>query len=282
VCAQEGRGGENSLDEDGLLHTELPDLVNGYVTVAAFNPANNWTTPIEAVLIKHGAQTSVAYLTHECRAESVSAEGIFREENVHEFCVVVGWEGESICLRSGLRLSGSRYFDLLGRTKAVFRNDVVVGESPVEVLSYDDALDLMRNPERRGVSRNLFLKVDFSHGQECYELLAPARYINFPNKQLEASYLQPISGYVLFEDAGELKLAYVACYMTRHGTRVEFVTRKHESLGKIKPRKTVGRYIYQCLHGIGGLCGLRSVFEGEEFVNISRVEGSCSLFRYVA
>ena len=85
---------------------------------------------------------------------------------------------------------------------------------------------------RRLQIRKTFMKLKWMQLGQGYTLYCPCRYINYPEPGAEWSYVQPISGYVLFPIAGGVHmLAYVACAENADGeTLMEFCCKRYRSV----------------------------------------------------
>ena len=173
------------------------------------NTDNRWRTPIEAVLCRHSDSGSpeYAYLSHECRSENVGPDPFGRSDS--EYVGISTWDGNFI-LGAGSSLfrkspkyeprrTDNHHFVYCPRNRAV-------------VLSFDEVLEHLQN-DHQGLAR---LCVEFSYQVKStrYTIYTTCRYLNFPNPELQTcAYLQPICGYVLFEEKGKFFLAYIVAYI---------------------------------------------------------------------
>ena len=213
--------------------THFLDLENGHMVMGA---DNLWQTGVECVLARtHGDnEKQYAWLSHECRAESVSPD-IFGTHGNYEFVVIKGWNG-TVILRSGSYSYGFNPIrNFLGKAPETTHEisdigvDVYCNTRKARVLSFGEALEFFQK-EDENKSNKIYMLVEYEIGSHKYELFAPCRYTNYPQSTKNGKYLQPISGYVLFEDQERFHLSYVAAHIREDGTKtVEFRVREMTS-----------------------------------------------------
>ena len=205
---------------------EVPDLERGFMIMNPDSP-NRWWTGIECVLARQvqgtdGSQR--AYLSHECRAEAVN-EDPYSHPGVYEYVAISTWDG-NYALRSGPRLVGVRG----PADRETVRPDAdyektdmqIVVTSPdrdVTPLSFTTVKEMLQGEFPTG-HRKLHMAISYRQDGSEYTLYAPCRYINFPHPvKASRSYLQPISGYVLYEKEGRFATAYVVSYVEDGGPK---------------------------------------------------------------
>ena len=199
-----------------------PDVGRGFAIVAK-NGGNRWRTDIRSVLCQSqpNGDDRVAYLTHECRAESVNPTSIF-DGRLYEFTVVASWDGIWF-LRHGSYNFG------FGRqppetTYEASKHAVSVSCPAVRIVPH--TLDEVIQQFRGKAAKRYFLKVVYRFEGTAWTAYAPARYINFPARDRPGRYLQPISGYTLFHNGNRFVIAYVAAHIRRGSCSIEFLARE--------------------------------------------------------
>jgi hypothetical protein len=260
--------------ESTIFPATLPDLEHGYMIMGA-DSKNRWQTDVECLLQKtspHGVQT--AFMSHECRGEAVQPE-IFGP-GIYEFLVIKTWTG-TFNLRSGsynYGFSGKIPETVYEPTEA--EPFIQCGERQVSYFTLDEALAFLRSEQQ--AKSKLYLAAQYRHENADYLLIAPCRYTNFPHPTNEVRrYLQPISGYVLFEDKGRFFTAYIASHVTESGTQsIQFRLRTSTSFIATKNRTARLFPFFDFLDKLF----LRRALVTDEFHKILRVDGDCRLFIY--
>jgi len=206
--------------DQGKQLSVAPDLRDGFM-ILNYNGNNRWQTGIECVLVrsKEGGEEERAYLSHECRAENVSADP-FSHPGDYEFVGISTWNGNYL-IRSGSCFYGFNPFSSSRRntfgptyekTSQIFL--VSCKNREAHYLSFDEALELLQQNFGNGYKK-LYIKATFKRSGYKYTIYAPANYINFPSADnVTKKYLQPISGYVLYEDSGRFFISYIVCHIT--------------------------------------------------------------------
>ena len=181
---------------------------------------NRWWTGVECVLARRApgaAENQRAFLSHECRAESVSADPFSHPGN-YEYVGLSTWSG-NYALRAGPDITGVR-----GPGGAqVARQDASYEQVSMEIRvscaqtearprSYQDVLHTLQS-DFQGGHQKLHMAISYRQDGHDHTLYAPCRYINFPHPDAGRSYLQPISGLVLYEKAGRFFVSYVVTYI---------------------------------------------------------------------
>jgi hypothetical protein len=250
--------------------TELPDILDGYALVGT-NNKNSWRTEIRSLLMrKTDTESDTVYLTHECRAESVGAS-IFRGK-LYEFAVV-----STGTKNFALRYGGANY-GLRARSRKPVIDEVdfdvnaYVPQRAVKLYDLDAALNFARN----GDTARLFMKIEYTLGDASHTCITPCRYINFPNTALtDEIYIQPISGYTIFDDGTKLMSSYIAAYVSPELTNIEVISRDLISLLDVKCSVWRAGPLFRFL-----LRPLSSFFLTDEFHNVTRLNGRVEFFTY--
>ncbi len=265
--------------------TQFLDLENGHISIGSgrVDENNRWQTGVECILSRTNGynEKQYAWLSHECRSESVSPN-IFDRQN-YEFVVVKGWSG-TVCLRGGSYNYGFNPFrNFLGKAPQITHENTDMG---VEVyckarkareLGFDEAVEFFQKEDVKK-SNKIYMLVEYEAGSYKYELYAPCRYTNYPDSSKDGKYLQPISGYVLFEDRERFHLSYVAAHIREDGTKtVEFRVREMTSFINTKNK---GSRLYPVFKLLDFLF-LRFFLVMDDFTRIEKFHnGKCTLFVY--
>ena len=197
--------------------TIVPDLADGHI-ILNHNTDNRWQTRIEAVLTRQVAgreeDEQYSYLSHECRSEDVSEDPFQHEDS--EYLGISTWDGNYI-LGAGSSLFRKNPKFYPRKTDNIHL--VTCPPRQATFLNFDDVLDSLQTDCKNGYT-NLYVKFEYQIGKSKYKIYTPCRYLNFPNprKQLKR-YLQPICGYVLFEQDDKFYLAYVVAYIEAGATK---------------------------------------------------------------
>ena len=133
--------------------------------------------------------------------------------------------------------------------------------------------DIIAECQGNAVGR-YFLMIRYDFQGTAWTAYAPARYINFPNKDLHGDrYLQPISGCTLFHNGSRFVIAYVAANLRQGSCHIEFITR--EPIGFLGTKTKTGR-IYKLLRPFQFV--LDQILRTGEFCKVYPVRGEVSFF----
>lgn len=220
---------------------KMPDLENGFI-ILNLDCANRWYTGIECVLARQApgeTDPQRAFLSQECRAELVN-EDPYSHPGMYEYVAISTWDG-NYALRSGPMLAGVRG-PADGDTvrpdasyeKVEMRIAVTCPERDVRQIPFDELKQSLQTDFAAGY-RKPYMAISYWQGENAYTLVAPCRYINFPHPtKADRSYLQPISGYVLYEKDGKFFTAYVVTYIEDGNAKsVQFKVRDRYSAGDL-------------------------------------------------
>ena len=227
-----------------MIKTVAPDLQDGFM-VLNYDKNNRWQTGIECVLErrKNDEELERTYLSHECRAEAVNDDPFSHPGN-HEFVCISTWTGNYI-LRSGSSLYGfnpiknlrKKYYK---KTYQRVNNKFFVScnDRNVQYLTFDEVITFLQQNFDSGY-KTLYMELTFRQFGCKYVLYAPCRYINFPNPNYKTrKYLQPISGYVVYEKHDKFFISYVVSHVADGFTKaiqfrirdqVDFIETKNHS-----------------------------------------------------
>ena len=260
---------------------KVPDFENGFMMLN-HNTANLWQTRVEAVLVKEAGgdsrdssddQDKYSYLSHECRAEDVS-EDPFREGD-YLYVGVSTYSGDCLFGNGSSLRRKSPKFQMRGTNNQHFVN---CEEVNAKFISFDEVLRNLQSDCSYGF-RRLYTELIYTHLGVTYRLYTPCRYLNFPNPELEKKkYLQPISGYVLFEEEEQFYLAYVVAHIADGETKsIQF--RLHEQTNYFKTVAWGKKYslIPRLLNA------LPAVLYAAGYERVVRISGSdmqCRFFSY--
>lgn len=253
----------------------VPDLRHGSITIGV-NSGNSWKTHIESVL---SSEKCRAFLATDCRAEFVAEKGDLIGRRYSEVSVISTTDKDYI-IRAGTGIwhpfkktlsEGLHYGEFGGGTR------VSCQDVDVKMLSfsefYEDVIVVSND-------NNLYMKISYVHEGVRFEIVCPCRYTNFLNPEKTQGmrkYVQPISGYVLFEHNGRYHQAYIVAYVDETGTKnCEVVLR-------------VPKYIMDLKQKVGGMSTsvlsmifspFRSMLLTDEFCSVIKLEANVSFFRY--
>ena len=95
------------------------------------------------------------------------------------------------------------------------KDEVILTKADYELLDYESVLQHLNNR----TLENIYCKLDYTFQNKNYSVFSKVEYINFPgtnvkNRILDTNYLQPIMGYVPFENNGKIYIAYVVRYIS--------------------------------------------------------------------
>jgi hypothetical protein len=253
------------------------DLKNGYLQMGwqdQGRQTNIWQTFIECMLIRN--ETDKAFLATNCRAESVSDEIPIFGGRQADVSIVKGWD-ENHIIRAGAGIyypfrsylsETAHYWEYNGGVKVVGK------ERPVKVWTVEEVLKVLRE----GYDNNFFYwSIKYDYNGYSYELITLCKYINFPANQEDSGYIQPISGYVLFEDQDTFFIAYVSAHIkSDRKISVEILKRKPIYLFDTK----VDRVSYYTRLLRFALAPLKQLFLIDEFSERIKLSAEVSIFTY--
>jgi len=233
----------------------------------SFSMLNQILTPLGIPFMSQNK--SILVLTHECRAESINPDSIFKGNN-YEVQLVTSWLGNYF-----IRY-GSYLFSQTRKQRYAYTDtkvNVVEKTRSVMVLSYEEVLRQFRD----GEYQRLFMEVTYEYADEKYTIIAPARYVNFPNKnKTDKFYLQPISGYILFYDGSKFCTAYVASHIDGSETeKVEIICRAETSYFDQKPHTKRLQKIRRPIRKF-----FSKYLKIDEFYKVYRLNGKVKFFIY--
>ncbi len=244
-----------------------PDLENGFAIVSG--KENAWRTEIQSIL-KFEDNGNCCYLTHECRAESLSESAIFGEEK-YEFLPIKTPDG-NFNIRSGVY----NYGFLESEPNTIYEkfNNKIEIICPIREIYYLGYKETIKAFEERDTGR-YFVELEYILAGRAYKSMFPARYINFPDPTSGKKYLQPISGYVLFYNGVKYLISYVGIHMSEKKCHVEFIAREPASFFSLKNKNSRMKKLLAPFHSITD-----RLFKMDEFHKIYQVSGKAKLFRY--
>ena len=261
------------------------DLENSHIVIGSGHEdtINRWQTSVECVLSRTNShdEKQYAWLSHECRSEHLSPH-IFDDE-YYEFVVVKGWNG-TVYLRGGSYNYGFNPIkNFLGEAPQTTHENGDLGvevyckERKARKLGFDEALEFFQKEDENKTNK-IYMAVEYEKGSHKYELLAPCRYTNYPHSSKNEKYLQPISGYVLFEDQERFFLSYVAAHIRKDGTKsIEFRVREMTSFINTKNKRSRLYRVFKLLDFLF----LRFFFVTDDFTRTEKVHNAkCTLFVY--
>ena len=207
------------------MNTIAPDLQDGFMVLNE-DKNNCWQTGIECVLVrlKNDEEEERAYLSHECRAEQVSDDPFGHCGN-YEFVGISTWTG-NYTFRSGSSLfsfNPIKNFRKKIPEGCYQRTDnkyfISCNDRNIQYLDFDEVITFLQQKFQSGYKK-LYMELKFCQFGYKYVLYAPCRYINFPNPNDKIrKYLQPISGYVLYEKHDKFFISYVVSHVANGLTK---------------------------------------------------------------
>ncbi len=213
----------------------VPDLHEGFI-ILNDNGSNRWWTGVECVLARRGnGAEQRACLSHECRAELVNDDP-FGHPGEYEYVAITTWSG-NYAFRSGHKLVGSERSKPSDAAPTCEKIDMPLrvegADRDVRPMPFDDVLRMLRSDFADGY-RKVYMAIAYRQGGHEYTLYAPCRYINFPNPDKpDVKYLQPISGYVVYEQDEQFSIAYVVCHIADGQVKaLQFKLRERVTLGE--------------------------------------------------
>ena len=231
----------------------LPNIASGHI-LSGIGTRNFWQTSIMAAVF-HASEWS--YLSHECRAEAISPSNIF-EGHVYDFRVLVT-PTCTFAMRTGAYLVPMRGQPSAALERARFISEVRTEFVNSKSLGFSEALEECR----RGL---MWLHIEF--GQTI--LICPASYVNFPSDG--QAYLQPQAGPVPLLINGKWRLAYIAAYLTKEGTKLlQFICNSPVGILSSKPATSRLRRLPKLFDHI---------FKIDAYHEVTTVEGTVKFFQY--
>jgi len=252
--------------------TTVPDLETGFM-ILNHDRDNRWQTPIEAILSKttEDNRKEFAYLSHECRSENVDEDPFAHEDS--EFLGISTWSGNYL-MGSGSSLFKQNPKFMTRKTKASYF--VSCEPRTANFIDFDNVLSFLQTDCAINY-KPLHMELSFNSSGTRYKLYSRCRYLNFPNPNLtNQRYLQPISGYVLYEEAETFYLAYVVCYM-RSGLTKTIQFRLSEQIDYFKTINHPGAMLRSFLRCIPPLLYTRGFRRVAKFTS---PEVECRFFVY--
>ena len=235
----------------------VPDLQDGYI-ILNDDGSNRWWTGIQCVLARrtHGdGDEQRAYLSHECRAESVT-EDPFSHTGDYEYVGITTWSG-NYAIRSGHKLLGSDPSKPDGAAPSYETIDmpmrVSTADRDVRPAPFDEVLQMLRS-DFEGGYRTMHMAITYRQQNHDYTLYVPCRYINFPHpNETTKNYLQPISGYVVYERDERFFIAYVVCHIADGLVKsLQFKLRERVTLGDSSGENAPATHEFCRTERIGG------------------------------
>ena len=217
----------------------VPDLQDGFMVINHDGVIdkkvneNRWLTPVECVLVRKTvgqSQDQRAYLCHECRAELVG-EDPFGHHGNYEWVGLSAWDG-NYAIRSGPG-HANQPVQQYGNMPSDMTIKVSCPDRKAKALSFAEVLEMLQSDFKAGYQR-LHMAISYRQDGHDYVLYAPSNYVNFPHPTKGIrSYVQPISGYVLYEKGGRFYTAYVVSWIERGQTKsLQFKVRDQISYGE--------------------------------------------------
>lgn len=217
-----------------------PDLTTGFIR--NHGDGNSWTTEIQSILVTDGGDgRQTYYLSQECRNEAVPLsrntttpkDQIFLPNRPFEFltCTIGEQFHQLVCqdfiVNSRLyqSIGGRQEFHVNHLTPPMGKSEVYCQEAEISYLSPQTVAEELGGEDAR--IRDLFVEVSWTAGSDgaAMILYAPCRYVNFGESSESGSYVQPITGQVLFVDErGAVFPAYLAAALDGTRTITEFLT----------------------------------------------------------
>ena len=190
------------------------DLENSYVYFGC-NTDNSWRSSIKSTLT-NVTDNKIFYLTKECRAERVG-QYPFSHPAKSELCIIVEDKHCKYIIRDIPVLKKKDFDDHYYSIRSLKekKDEVILTKTDYALLDYESVLKHLYNR----TLENIYCKLDYTFQNKNYSVFSKVEYINFPglnvkNRKYDTNYLQPIMGYVPFENNGKIYIAYVARYIS--------------------------------------------------------------------
>ncbi len=197
------------------------DLENSYVY---FNcgEVNCWRGAIKSTLTNI-TDNKTYYLTKECRAEIIG-QYPFKHQSNSEICIIVKDKDCKYAIRDNPIFKNddfdNHHYHMVSLKES--NDEVILTKTNYELLDYENILEHLYNR----TLENIYLNLDYTFQNKKYSIFSKVEYLNFPgsmvdkktekNRTLDTNYLQPIIGYVPFENNGKIHIAYVARYISQN------------------------------------------------------------------
>jgi len=221
--------------------TSVPDLQNGYLLNGT---ENLWVAEIQCVLQLRGHNDKNIYLSQECRMERLPLSTTYLGGGTDIF--QVNQPSEFLSYKDG-----NDFFQIAQDEIICFHPSGSGDGTPPPSQLYPECESRAYCDDRPFVAhtietlhdgllngflkvRDLFLYITWKTDQTEYRLFTPCRYINFSNPDFQdLTYVQPISGTVLFPLGDRYIPASIACAMDNNGVQlIEFCSQAFRDVGE--------------------------------------------------
>ena len=235
---------------------------------------NLWQTFIESMLIKNGEEN--AFLATNCRAENIVSEGKIFGGKLADVSVIKGWD-KNLIIRAGpglyhpFRPGQSKTFHC---AKFEYGVKVVGNETKIRKWSFDE---VYRELQEGILGNDLFWKVKYKYHGDDYEIISSLRYINFSRSASQQKYIQPISGYVLFEDSEIFFIACLAANILPSG-KVNAEILKRIPINLFDTKEFIGGLSIRLLRILS--IPLKWLFLTDEFADSVKIDATVEFFTY--
>ena len=190
------------------------DLENSYVYFNC-NTDNCWRASIKSTLT-NVTDNKTFYLTKECRAETVG-QYPFTYPEKNELCIIVEDNNFKYLIRNNSVFKKNDFDRHHYGIRSLKKNkdEVILTKTDYRLLDYESVLKHLNNR----TLENMYCKLNYTFQNKNYSIFSKVEYINFPgsnviNREFDTDYLQPIMGYVPFENNGKIYIAYVVRYIS--------------------------------------------------------------------
>jgi len=189
------------------------DLENSYVYFCC-DEVNSWRGSIKSTLTNL-TDKKTFYLTKECRAEIIG-QYPFKHQAKSELCIVVKDKNCKYLIRDNPVFKNNdfdnHHYGI--RSLKESNDEIILTKTNYELLDYESVLQHLN----KRTLKNIYCKFDYTFKSKNYSVFSKVEYLNFPgsmfNRTLNTNYLQPIMGYVPFENNEKIYIAYVARYVS--------------------------------------------------------------------
>lgn len=218
-----------------------------------------------------------AFLATNCRAEEVTNDGNIFGGKFADVSIVKGFDEDHV-IRDGvgiyhpfrrLQMEKLHYHKYEGGVRVVGK------DRNIKIWDVKDVLQALQN----GCEGNYFYwSIKYSNNGNKYELTTLCRYINFSRAGTAAGYIQPISGYTIYNDGKRFYISYVVANITMDGkVNAEILNRVPVYMFDTK-RAISGRSVKL----LGALFSpLKSWFMTDEFCESIKIDADICIFTYV-
>jgi len=201
---------------------------------AHINKYNSWRSSVKSLLINL-TDNKKYYLTKECRAESIG-QYPFTHPAKSEMCIIFEDKKLKYLIRDNPVLKKNDFDNHHYQIVPIKENEdkVIVTETDYDLLDYNNTLNFLKNRSLE----NIYCKLDYNFQNKKYSIFSKVEYINFPgsnskNRNYDTSFLQPIMGYVPFEQDGKIFITYVVRYTSpKLEGNLEFILRANTNFPK--------------------------------------------------